>query len=193
MALLSLRRMSPRRTAITAFLIVVTAAAIELAMGRHPICTCGTVKLFVATVHGPDNSQHIADWYTPSHIIHGFLFYLLGWLVLRGTPAGRRLLLAVSIEAAWEVLENSPIIIDRYREATIALGYSGDSVLNSAFDVVFMILGFGLARRLPVWATVALGLGFELLTLIVIRDNLFLNILMLIAPSDAIRAWQSGA
>ena len=183
----------PRKYWAIAFGIVALMAAIELAMGRHPICTCGTVKLFVATVHGPDNSQHIADWYTPSHIIHGFLFYLLGWLVLRGTPAGQRLLLAVSIEAAWEVLENSPIIIDRYREATIALGYSGDSVLNSSFDVVFMILGFGLARRLPVWATVALGLGFELLTLVVIRDNLFLNILMLVAPNDAIRAWQSGA
>ena len=183
----------PRRYWAIAFGIVALMAAIELAMGRHPICTCGTVKLFVATVHGPDNSQHIADWYTPSHIIHGFLFYLLGWLVLRGTPAGQRLLLAVSIEAAWEVLENSPIIIDRYREATIALGYSGDSVLNSSFDVIFMILGFGIARRLPVWATVALGLGFELLTLIVIRDNLFLNVLMLVAPNDAIRAWQSGA
>ena len=182
----------PRRYWAIAFGIVVVMAAIELAMGRHPICTCGTVKLFVATVHGPDNSQHIADWYTPSHIIHGFLFYLLGWLVLRRTPAGHRLLLAVSIEAAWEVLENSPIIIDRYREATIALGYTGDSVLNSASDVCFMILGFGIARRAPVWATVALGVGFELLTLIVIRDNLFLNILMLVAPNDAIRAWQGG-
>ena len=182
----------PRRYWAMAFGIVAVMAAIELAMGRHPICTCGTVKLFVATVHGPDNSQHIADWYSPSHVIHGFLFYLLGWLVLRRTPAGQRLLLAVSIEAAWEVLENSPMIIDRYREATIALGYSGDSVINSASDVCFMILGFGIARRAPNWATVGLGLGFELLTLIVIRDNLFLNILMLVAPNDAIRAWQGG-
>ena len=114
-------------------------AAIELWMGRSPICTCGTVKLLVATVHGPDNSQHIADWYTPSHIIHGFLFYLLGWLFLRKTPPGDRLIGAVVIEAAWEVLENSPIIIDRYREATIALGYTGDSVINSASDVCWMI------------------------------------------------------
>lgn len=182
----------PRRYWAIAFAIVAAMAAIELAMGRHPICTCGTVKLFVATVHGPDNSQHIADWYTPSHIIHGFLFYLLGWLVLRRTPAGQRLLLAVSIEAAWEVLENSPIIIDRYREATIALGYAGDSVINSAADVCWMILGFGIARRLPVWATVGLGLGFELLTLIAIRDNLFLNVLMLVWPVDAIRIWQGG-
>ncbi|MBV9881471.1 MAG: DUF2585 domain-containing protein [Sphingomonadaceae bacterium] len=182
----------PRRYWAIAFFIVALMAAIELAMGRHPICTCGTVKLFVATVHGPDNSQHIADWYTPSHIIHGFLFYLLGWLVLRRMPAGHRLLLAVSIEAAWEVLENSPIIIDRYREATIALGYAGDSVLNSAADVCWMILGFGIARRLPVWATVMLALAFETLTLIVIRDNLFLNVLMLVSPVEAIRVWQGG-
>jgi hypothetical protein len=182
----------PRRYWAIAFGIVAVMAAVELAMGRHPICTCGTVKLFVATVHGPDNSQHIADWYTPSHIIHGFLFYLLGWLVLRRTPPGHRLLLAVSIEAAWEVLENSPIIIDRYREATIALGYAGDSVINSAADVCWMILGFGIARRLPVAATVTLALGFELLTLIVIRDNLFLNVLMLVWPLDAVRIWQGG-
>jgi hypothetical protein len=182
----------PRKYWAIAFAIVAVMASIELAMGRHAICTCGTVKLFVATVHGPDNSQHIADWYTPSHIIHGFLFYLLGWSVLRKTPPGQRLLLAVSIEAAWEVLENSPIIIDRYREATMALGYSGDSVINSAMDVCWMILGFGIARRLPVWATVALALAFELLTLIVIRDNLFLNVLMLIWPVDGIRVWQGG-
>ena len=182
----------PRRYWAIALGIVAIMAAVELAMGRHPICTCGTVKLFVATVHGPDNSQHIADWYTPSHIIHGFLFYLLGWLVLRKTPPGQRLLLAVSIEAAWEVLENSPIIIDRYREATIALGYTGDSVINSVADVCWMMVGFGIARRLPVWATVALALGFELLTLLVIRDNLFLNVLMLVAPNDSIRAWQGG-
>ena len=182
----------PRKYWFIALLIVALMAAVLLWMGRNPICTCGTVKLWVSTVHGPDNSQHIADWYTPSHIIHGFLFYLLGWLVLRRTPAGHRLLLAVSIEAAWEVLENSPIIIDRYREATMALGYSGDSVINSAADVCWMIIGFGIARRLPVWATVALTLVFELVTLIVIRDNLFLNVLMLVWPIDGIRLWQGG-
>ena len=182
----------PRKYWAIALGIVAVMATIELAMGRNAICTCGTVKLFVATVHGPDNSQHLADWYTPSHIIHGFLFYLLGWFVLRRMEPGHRLLLAVSIEAAWEVLENSPIIIDRYREATMALGYSGDSVINSAMDVVWMILGFGIARRLPVWATVALALVFELVTLVVIRDNLFLNVLMLVWPIDAIRLWQGA-
>ena len=161
-------------------------------MGRHPICTCGTVKLFVPTVNGPDNSQHIADWYSPSHLIHGFLFYLVGWVALRWRPPGERLILATAIEAAWEVLENSPIIIDRYRAATIALGYTGDSVLNSMCDIAFMMLGFGLARRLPVWASIAICVGFELLTLFVIRDNLTLNVLMLVAPNDAVRAWQAG-
>ena len=183
----------PRKYWAIAFGIVAVMASIELAMGRHAICTCGTVKLFVATVHGPDNSQHIADWYTPSHIIHGFLFYLLGWLCLRRNPPGDRLIGAVVIEAAWEILENSPIIIDRYRDATIAMGYTGDSVINSVSDACWMMLGFAIARRAPVWLTVALALGFELLTLVVIRDNLFLNVLMLVAPNDAIRAWQGGA
>ena len=182
-----------RRYWIAAFAVMGATALILLWMGRPPICTCGTVKLWVGTALGPDNSQHIADWYTPSHIIHGFLFYLLGWLVLRRNPAGDRLLAAVLIEAGWELLENSPYIIDRYREATMALGYSGDSVINSAADIGWMVVGFALARRLPVWATLLLAIAFELLTLAIIRDNLTLNVLMLVAPSDAIRAWQGGA
>lgn len=182
----------PRPYWIVAFGLVAVMAAILLLMGRPAICTCGEVKLWVGVVHGPDNSQHLADWYTPSHIIHGFIFYGLGWLLLRRNPPGDRLLGAVLIEAAWEVLENSPLIIDRYREATIALGYTGDSVLNSTADVIWMILGFGLARRLPVRATVAIALALELLTLIVIRDNLTLNVLMLVAPIDAIRDWQGA-
>lgn len=182
----------PRSYWIAAFALVAAMAAILLWMGRPPICTCGEVKLWVGTVHGPDNSQHLADWYTPSHVIHGFLFYLLGWLVLRRNPPGDRLLAAVLIEAGWELLENSKWVIDRYREATMALGYTGDSVLNSVADLLWMILGFGLARRLPLWATAALAIGFELLTLAAIRDNLTLNVLMLVWPIEAIADWQGG-
>ena len=183
----------PRGYWIAAFALVALMAAILLWMGRPLICTCGEVKLWVGEVHGPDNSQHLADWYTPSHIIHGFLFYLLGWLVLRRNPPGYRLIGAVLIEAGWEVLENSKWVIDRYREATMALGYTGDSVINSVADVLWMILGFGIARRLPVWATVSIAVAFELLTLWTIRDNLALNVLMLVFPIEAIATWQGGA
>jgi hypothetical protein len=182
----------PRRYWVVAFAMVAITGVILLWMGRPIICTCGEIKLWVGEVHGPDNSQHLADLYTPSHIIHGFLFYLLGWLFLRRNPPGDRLIAAMLIEAAWEILENTNWVIDRYREATMALGYTGDSVINSVADLGWMILGFGLARRLPVWATVALAVGFELLTLLVIRDNLTLNVLMLVAPIDAIAQWQAA-
>jgi uncharacterized protein DUF2585 len=182
-----------RRYWFMALGLVAVAAAILLWMGRPPICTCGEVRLWVGQVHGPDNSQHLADWYAPSHIIHGFLFYWLGWLFLRRNPPGDRLIAAIVIEAAWEILENSSWVIDRYRDATMALGYTGDSVINSLADMVWMIVGFGIARRLPVWATVAIAIAFELLTLLVIRDNLTLNVLMLVAPVEAISNWQSAA
>lgn len=177
---------------LAAVLIALAAAAILLWMGRPPICTCGVVKLWTGAVQSADNSQHLADWYTPSHVIHGFLFYFLGWAFLRRNPFGDRFVMAVAIEAAWELLENSQPIIDRYREATMALGYNGDSVVNSMADIAWMAFGFLLARRLPVAATVALAMGFELLTLWVIRDNLTLNVLMLVAPVDAIRTWQGA-
>jgi len=182
----------PRRYWVIAFALVAVMGVILLWMGRPAICTCGEVKFWVGGVNGPDNSQHLADWYTPSHIVHGFLFYALGWAVLRRNPPGDRLLGAVLIEAGWELLENSQWIIDRYREATMALGYNGDSVINSVADVCWMILGFGIARRLPVWGTVAVAVAFEVATLWLIRDNLTLNVIMLVAPSDAIRAWQGG-
>jgi hypothetical protein len=172
--------------------VVLIAGIFELSMGRSPICPCGHVALWAGKVQSPENSQQLSDWYSFSHLIHGFLFYGAGWLLFRHRPIGLRLLAATIIEASWEMLENSPIIIDRYRAATIAVGYSGDSVLNSMSDVVCMILGFAIARRLPIWVTVALAVSFELFTLLMIRDNLTLNVLMLVAPSDAIRAWQAG-
>lgn len=181
-----------RRWLIGALVLFLAQIAILYVMGRIPICECGYIKLFEPGVNSPGNSQHIADWYTPSHIIHGFLFYGLGWLALRRVPMSARFSLAVLIEAAWEILENSPIIIDRYRSATMALGYNGDSILNSAMDTVSMALGFLLAARLPVWMTVVVAIFFELLTGYLIRDNLTLNVLMLIYPVDAVREWQSA-
>jgi hypothetical protein len=181
-----------RRTWLIVVALVAAAAAILLLMGRPAICSCGTVKLWVGTAKGPDNSQHLSDWYTLSHIIHGFLFCGLTWLALGRRGPGLRLMAAVLLEAGWEIIENSPFVIERYRHATMALGYSGDTVINSVSDISAMILGFVIARRLPVWATIAVALGFELLALAVIRDNLSLNVLMLVAPSDAIRAWQAA-
>lgn len=182
-----------RRYWLIALALVAVTAMILLWMGQPPICACGEVKLWTGAVNSAENSQHLADWYVPSHIIHGFLFYALGWWALRRNPAGDRLLAAVLIEAGWELLENSQFIIDRYREATMALGYNGDAVINSVADIGWMILGFALARRLPVGATLVVAACFELLTLWAIRDNLTLNVLMLVAPIDAIRDWQAAA
>jgi hypothetical protein len=171
--------------------VLAATAAIMWAMGRPPTCSCGTVELWGEV--GPKQSQMLVDWYSPSHIVHGFIFYaLLAWLWPKA-PIERRLLIALLVEAAWEIAENTPMMIDRYREATIALGYSGDSILNSLSDVTMMALGFLGARRLPLWASVAIVLLLELVPLTVIRDNLTLNVWMLLAPNDAIRAWQAGA
>jgi len=183
---------SSRRWLIGAIVLFLLQVTILSFMGRIPICECGYVKLWEGGVNTSGNSQHLSDWYTPSHIIHGFLFYGLGWLVMRRAPLTAKLSLAVLIEAAWELLENSPLIIDRYRTATMALGYSGDSIINSAMDTVFMALGFFAASRLPAWVTVAIAIFFELLTGYIIRDNLTLNVLMLIWPVDAVRVWQGG-
>ncbi len=186
------KRLKLRHYLLIGALMVAAAAAILLWMGRNPICTCGTIKLWVGETNSPDNSQHIADWYTLSHIIHGFLFYGILWLVARRWPVGPRLLIAIAVEAAWEIFENTDMVINRYREATIALGYVGDSVLNSVSDILFMVLGFFFAARAPVWLTVVLAIFFELLAGWVIRDNLTLNIIMLLYPLDAIKAWQGG-
>jgi hypothetical protein len=184
-----IRRISP---ALVVVGIILLSAAYLLWLGREPWCKCGYVKLWHGQVVSSENSQHISDWYTPSHIIHGFLFFGLLWLVARKLSFGWRLAIATLLECAWEIVENSDAVIERYRSVTISLDYYGDSVLNVVCDVLAMVLGFFLASRLPVWVTVALIILFEAVTIWLIRDGLALNILMLLYPLDSVATWQAG-
>ena len=190
-------RLKPHRAAwIATVALVALAVAVLFAMDRPPICTCGEIKLWHGVVQSNGNSQHVTDWYSPSHFTHGLIMYFLAWLLWRkwhlfgGRPAAWALPIAVLVEAAWEIVENTPMVIDRYRAVTVSFGYSGDSILNSGADIGWMIAGFLLAARLPALVSAGIALAFELLTLWIIRDNLTLNVIMLFWPVEAIRQWQ---
>lgn len=179
---------------ITVFLIIVAVSAlVEFLMGRQWICKCGYVSLWYGDINGPGNSQHIADWYSFSHFIHGFVFYGFLHLVARKLPMRTRLILAVLLEAAWEIFENTPYTIDRYRTATIALDYYGDSILNSMLDIVTCAVGFLVARKLPLTLSITLIIVLEVFAVYFVRDNLTLNIIMLVYPLESIKDWQAAA
>jgi hypothetical protein len=171
--------------------LIAVQAAVLFGMGRPPICPCGYVKFWEDDVLSAEMSQHLFDWYTFSHLVHGFLFYLVLRLVFRRVPFWPRLLIAVGIEAGWEVAENSRWVIEAYRQQALAQGYVGDSVINSVFDTFSMMTGFLLARYLPVLASALFVLFLEAFAAYAIHDNLTLNVLNFIHPVDAITRWQS--
>lgn len=181
-----------RGLSIAVALIAVQAAVLYM-FGQPPICACGYVEFWHGVVLSAGNSQHLTDWYTFSHVIHGFLFYLLLRYLFPNMSLGVRLALAVGIEAAWEIAENTPMVIQHYREQALAQGYTGDSIINSVWDTLAMVVGFFMASRFRVWTIVALALFLELFTAYMIRDNLTLNVLNLLYASPDIAAWQAGA
>jgi hypothetical protein len=185
-----LKRLQP----FAIFLITLSLlAGIELGMGRSFFGPDGKFGWWESSIWSNENSQRAADAYSFSHIVHGIGFYGLLWLVARRLPVHQRLYIALLMEAGWEVLENSPIIIDRYRSATVALGYTGDSVLNSMSDVMMMALGFLFAWRVKPAISVMAVAVMELGCALWVRDNLTLNIIMLVHPVEAIKHWQLAA
>jgi hypothetical protein len=177
--------------AVAAALLAGQAVALLL-MGQPPICDCGRVDLWHGDPSGPETSQHLTDWYTLTHVVHGFGFYALLWLLVPRLSFGVRLLLALGLEVGWEILENTPMIIERYREQALAEGYFGDSVVNSIGDTLATVIGFVAARALPVWSSVVLVIAIEVFAALMIRDNLALNVIQLILPIEAVSRWQLG-
>jgi hypothetical protein len=173
-------------TAITAAMVLVVRLE-----GRVWFCECGTLLFWIADAYSSHTSQHLFDPYSLTHLQHGLIFYwLLAWLAPRASWQ-TRLVAATAIEAAWEIVENSEFTINRYREATAALGYTGDSVINSLGDLLSCVLGFAIAGRIGWRWTLALFVGIEAGLVLWIRDSLLLNVLMLFYPIEAVKDWQT--
>lgn len=184
-------RFSASTYLLVAAAIIAVQALVLFAMGQPPICACGYVRLW-GGISGPEISQQLTDWYTYSHVIHGIGFYVALWLIAPRAPVAIRFILALALEGGWEIFENTPFIIDRYRQSALAQGYFGDSIINSVADTVASAFGFMLARTLPAWGTVALIISIELFLVYMIGDSLTLNVIQLIHPTEAISHWQAG-
>lgn len=185
-------KMTLRFVALCVVGVLSLQAIVLLALGQPLISLSGFVTFWISDPVGPEISQHLTDWYSLSHVIHGFIFYFLATLLFPRLSFGTRLFIAVGVEVGWELLENTPMIIERYRQTALAQGYIGDSVINSLSDTIAMVLGFFAAWRLPLWASVAAVVGLEALPLFIIRDSLVLNVLNLLWPIEIIQNWQSG-
>ena len=176
-------------------LAVLGAALIGVTLfqwGQPLICTCGYVQFWVGSVFSSGNSQHIADWYTLSHVVHGLLIVLLGRILLPTWSSQSLLVIAVVTGVAWEIIEHTDWVLNRFRAATLYQGYFGDSVLNAVFDYLWMLAGFFLARSISTAAIVGLILCLELTAAIVARDCLTLTTLMVIYPLESVEEWQQA-
>lgn len=188
-----MRRLTPTPALLIWLGIIAITAGLLYASGRSLICPCGTVKFFDVAGKAGQDSQHLLDWYSFSHVLHGLLFYFAIWLVGRGrVPFLWGILIATALEGGWELFENSRYIIERYQSTEVSANYNGDSVINSMADIVTMTFGYLLAARLPVWASVALLIGVEVWMAWLIRDNLTVNIINLVHPIEWITQWQEA-
>src|SRR3989344_8829931 len=182
-----------RKYLLISFLIIAVAAAVLLAMDRIPFCKCGIIAFWSSDVTSNQQSQQFTDPYTFTHVLHGIGLYFLVWLLWgRKLTIGQRLILAVALESGWEILENTEVILNRYRAATISYDYWGDSVLNSVGDIFAMMIGFWMSAKLPWWGRLIAFIALDSLLLFFIRDSLIVNVIMLIRPIDAIKEWQTG-
>lgn len=175
---------------IFAGLLAVQATSL-LVLGMPPICRCGTVALWHGNPSGPETSQHLTDWYTYTHVLHGVAFYALLSVLAPRVPVAQRFLIAAGLESAWEILENTPMVMERYRQGALAQGYVGDSIVNSLADSVAAAVGFVMAWRLPLSVMITLALAMEATAAYLIRDGLILNLIQLLFPSEALSQWQA--